>query len=105
MTVTKANSRNFLSQHYGLEFIEHIKIDIPLKESAPRVPSPYGDNIFYYAQVDEIRRLAKGKKWKWNELRPDAIVGFLYGIQRGTFKGCLNANAIARLDLCRKTTP
>lgn len=61
-------------QHYGLEFIEHIKLELPLKESAPRAPPPYGDKIFYYAQVDEIRRLAKGKKWGWNELRPDAIV-------------------------------
>ncbi|KIW89609.1 uncharacterized protein Z519_09765 [Cladophialophora bantiana CBS 173.52] len=62
------------SQHYGLKFIEHIKIEIPLKESAPRVPSPWGDKIFYYVQVDEIKRLARGKKWEWCELRPDAIV-------------------------------
>ncbi|OAP65619.1 hypothetical protein AYL99_01591 [Fonsecaea erecta] len=64
-------------KHYGLEWIEHIKIEIPLKESAPRVPSPWGDKIFYYAQVDEIKRLAKGKKWGWCELRPDAIIGFV----------------------------
>lgn len=47
---------------------------VPLKESAPRVPSPYGDHIFYYSQIDTLARLSKGKNWKFADIRPDAIV-------------------------------
>ncbi|EXJ73873.1 uncharacterized protein A1O5_03635 [Cladophialophora psammophila CBS 110553] len=42
-------------------------------------PSPWGDKIFYYTQVDENKRLARDKKWGWCELRPDAVIciGFM----------------------------
>lgn len=43
----------------------------------PRVPSPYGDEIFYYAQADMVKETAKGKSWKWCEVRPDVIIGTL----------------------------
>ena len=49
----------------------------PLKESAPRVPAPYGDAILYYPQIDTLAALSEGKKWKFADIRPDAIVGFV----------------------------
>ncbi|KAI3395262.1 hypothetical protein diail_1615 [Diaporthe ilicicola] len=47
---------------YGLLFSEHINLKPPFHESQPRVPSPWGDEIFYYSQV-----------------RPDTIIGFVPG--------------------------
>ena len=47
---------------------------LPLKENAPRVQAPYGDHIFYYPQVDTLSKLSEGKKWKFADIRPDAIV-------------------------------
>ncbi|KAK1718923.1 hypothetical protein BDP67DRAFT_393633 [Colletotrichum lupini] len=67
---------------YGVAVFQHqdkIEIHPPLKESQPRIPSPYGDEIFYYGQVDAIEELQKGKSWRWCEVRPDAIVGFVSG--------------------------
>ncbi|KAL0782129.1 hypothetical protein CaCOL14_000035 [Colletotrichum acutatum] len=67
---------------YGVAVFQHqdeIEIHPPLKESQPRIPSPYGDEIFYYGQVDAIKELQKGKSWRWCEVRPDAIVGFVPG--------------------------
>lgn len=66
------------SQNYGVAVFGHQdKIDVnpPLKESQPRIPSPYGDEIFYYGQVDVVKEAQKGKSWNWCEVRPDAIVG------------------------------
>ncbi|KAL4767076.1 hypothetical protein BDW60DRAFT_220823 [Aspergillus nidulans var. acristatus] len=63
---------------YGVavfRFQEHIDINPPLREDNPRIPSPWGDEIFYYAQVDLIKEANKGKSWKWCEVRPDQIVG------------------------------
>ncbi|KAE9371307.1 hypothetical protein N431DRAFT_545584 [Stipitochalara longipes BDJ] len=47
------------------------------KESAPRVPAPYAEHIFYYPQVDTLAKLSEGKSWKFADIRPDAIVGFV----------------------------
>ncbi|TVY82657.1 Short chain dehydrogenase sirQ [Lachnellula suecica] len=62
---------------YGFEYGNKVERVTPLKENAPRIPSPYGDNIFYYPQVDKLAELAKGKAWKFADVRPDAIVGFV----------------------------
>ncbi|KAJ5196062.1 hypothetical protein N7449_006541 [Penicillium cf. viridicatum] len=64
--------------NYGVavfRFQEHIEINPPLREDNPRIPSPWGDEIFYYAQVDLIKEANKGKSWKWCKVRPDQIVG------------------------------
>lgn len=58
--------------------MDKIQINPPLKEDTPRIPSPYGDEIFYYDQVDLIKEAAKGKSWKWCEVRPDQIIGMLH---------------------------
>ena len=63
---------------YGVEFVDKgIDYNPPLKETMPRIPEPYASNIFYYAQYDTMKRLSEGKKWKYCEIRPDAIVGFV----------------------------
>jgi hypothetical protein len=49
----------------------------PLRESASRVQPPHGDHIFYYQQIDALERLNIGKKWRFADIRPDAIVGFV----------------------------
>ena len=41
--------------------MDKIEINPPLKEDSPRIPSPYGDEIFYYGQVDLVKQAAKGK--------------------------------------------
>ena len=48
-----------------------------MNESQPRIPEPYANKIFYYHQTDALEALAKDKKWKWTEIRPDVIVGFV----------------------------
>ncbi|KAL7919088.1 hypothetical protein ACQKWADRAFT_330032 [Trichoderma austrokoningii] len=62
---------------YGLEFGDEIKRELPLKENAPRVPPPYGDHIFYYPQIDTLAKLSAGKNWKFADIRPDAVIGFV----------------------------
>ncbi|KAL3443741.1 hypothetical protein BJX65DRAFT_320432 [Aspergillus insuetus] len=55
------------TNNYGVavfRFQEHIEITPPLREDNPRIPSPWGDEIFYYAQVDLLRKANKGKTWK-----------------------------------------
>lgn len=66
-------------------FQDKFEINPPLKESQPRIPSPWGDEIFYYGQVDVLREAQKGKSWNWCEVRPDAIVGFVPGMTGMTF--------------------
>ncbi|CZR63447.1 uncharacterized protein PAC_13344 [Phialocephala subalpina] len=70
------NSGRF-QQWYGFEFGTNVYRETPLKENAPRVPSPYGDHPFFYPQIDTLTRLAEGKSWKFADIRPNAIVGFV----------------------------
>ncbi|RDW77831.1 hypothetical protein BP6252_05884 [Coleophoma cylindrospora] len=62
---------------YGFEFGDKVQRLVPVKESHPRIPAPYGDHIFYYPQIDALASLAEGKPWKFADIRPDAIVGFV----------------------------
>ncbi|KAJ5882644.1 uncharacterized protein N7529_001316 [Penicillium soppii] len=51
-------------ENYGVavfQYKDQIEINPQLEEDSPRIPSPYGDEIFYYAQVDLIKNAAKGK--------------------------------------------
>ncbi|CAG7936157.1 unnamed protein product [Penicillium olsonii] len=64
---------------YGLEFPNDVKIQPPLHENMPRLPSPWKENIFYYDQYDLLQRLSEGQKWTFSEIRPDGIVGFAPG--------------------------
>lgn len=68
---------------YGLEFAaelpESVRPKTPFREDTPRLPSPWGDNIFYYAQYDKLIELRKKSNgtWRFAEVRPDAVVGFV----------------------------
>ena len=64
-------------KYYGVEFPEHLTFTVPFKESMPRIPEPYASDVFYYAQIDVMREMCKGKKWQWADIRPDAIIGFV----------------------------
>jgi hypothetical protein len=66
-----------MQQWYGFEFGTKVHRSIPVKESDPRIPAPYGDHIFYYPQIDALAELSEGKSWKFDDIRPDAIVGFV----------------------------
>ncbi|KAF8249118.1 hypothetical protein K440DRAFT_654265 [Wilcoxina mikolae CBS 423.85] len=65
------------SKWYGSEFSAHIPISTPLVESAPRIPQPWSDNIFYYSQSDLLSTLSSGKRWRTLDIRPDVIIGFV----------------------------
>jgi nucleoside-diphosphate-sugar epimerase len=64
---------------YGVEYLQTGKIpwNPPLKENMPRAPEPYASAIFYYAQIDKIASLSEGKAWRWSDIRPDAVIGFV----------------------------
>ncbi|EFQ34347.1 hypothetical protein CGRA01v4_13791 [Colletotrichum graminicola] len=64
------------SKGYGVTHPKEIKIQPPLKENLARIPAPWADGVFYYAQYDALDRLSRGKRWTFSEVRPDAIVGF-----------------------------
>lgn len=64
---------------YGLEFPNQVKIQPPLHEQMPRIPEPWRNNIFYYAQYDLLMELSKSANWTFSEIRPDGIVGFAPG--------------------------
>jgi len=62
---------------YGVEFRDHVPYNPPLREDMPRIPDPYAQNVFYYPQVDIMKRASANKPWTFCEIRPDAIVGFV----------------------------
>ncbi|KAK1492282.1 hypothetical protein CCUS01_14064 [Colletotrichum cuscutae] len=61
---------------YGLMYPDKVTLRTPLREDAPRIPRPWADEVFYYAQHDLLRDLSRGKNWTFSEIRPDVIVGF-----------------------------
>ncbi|KAL7815851.1 hypothetical protein V8C26DRAFT_107628 [Trichoderma gracile] len=52
---------------------------VPAKETDPRIPQPYQDQVFYYAQYDALQRLSADKNWRFAEIRPDLVIGFVPG--------------------------
>ncbi|KAK1146139.1 hypothetical protein N8T08_003228 [Aspergillus melleus] len=65
--------------------MDKISINPPLEEDAPGVPFPYGDEIFYYDQVDIVRAVSKDKSWGFTEVRPDQILGFVPNVSGMTY--------------------
>ncbi|KXH28548.1 hypothetical protein CNYM01_13465 [Colletotrichum nymphaeae SA-01] len=61
---------------YGLMYPDNVTLRTPLREDSPRIPRPWADEVFYYAQHDLLRDLSRGKDWTFSEIRPDVIVGF-----------------------------
>ncbi|EME77270.1 uncharacterized protein MYCFIDRAFT_42194 [Pseudocercospora fijiensis CIRAD86] len=65
---------------YGCHLLENHPTDYihtPLREDMPRLRPPYGDMLFYHAQLDWIAEYARDKKWNWIDTRPDIIIGFV----------------------------
>ncbi|KAL3461854.1 hypothetical protein BJX64DRAFT_277636 [Aspergillus heterothallicus] len=76
------------TNNYGVavfRYMDKIEINPPLREDQPRIPSPWGDEIFYYPQVDLIKEAAKGKNWRWCEVRPDQIIGHVPAVTSMTY--------------------
>jgi nucleoside-diphosphate-sugar epimerase len=61
---------------YGVEFADKLTLKAPFKESHPRIPEPYANDIFYYSQQDLLAERSKDKSWTWSEAIPDGIIGF-----------------------------
>lgn len=66
-------------QAYGVHLIDRFpwKDSLPLRESLPRIPEPFASQIFYYNQLDQLRSLSAGKPWKFCNVIPDVVVGFV----------------------------
>ncbi|KAF2639180.1 hypothetical protein P280DRAFT_470574 [Massarina eburnea CBS 473.64] len=64
---------------YGCQMLDQFpfKNDLPLRETLPPIPEPYLSQLFYYNQIDCLKRISKGKNWNWCEVRPDNIIGFV----------------------------
>jgi len=61
---------------YGVHLREK-PFEPPYTEDLGRIPKKYADELFYYALVDAISEMQKGKTWSWCEVRPDIIIGFV----------------------------
>lgn len=68
-----------LLQTYGFHLLGQFPFgdQLPLKESLPRIPEPHASELFYYWQVDRLKKISQGKKWTYCEIRPDMVVGFV----------------------------
>ncbi|CAN9431818.1 unnamed protein product [Alternaria alternata] len=64
---------------YGCQMLDKFPFAdaLPLKETLPPIPEPYLSQLFYYNQIDCLKRISKGKNWSWCEVRPDNIIGFV----------------------------
>ncbi|KFY76853.1 hypothetical protein V499_03631 [Pseudogymnoascus sp. VKM F-103] len=65
---------------YGCHLLENHPTDyihVPLRESHPRLKSPYYETLFYHPQLEWITSYSKDKSWNWCDTRPDIIIGFV----------------------------
>ncbi|CAG8978764.1 hypothetical protein HYALB_00012496, partial [Hymenoscyphus albidus] len=62
---------------YGVHLLRSFPFIPPLSESLLRIPEPHASQMFYYAQVDYLSQSCRGKRWKYCEIIPDMIVGFV----------------------------
>ncbi|KAL7920642.1 hypothetical protein ACQKWADRAFT_298062 [Trichoderma austrokoningii] len=65
---------------YGFVHVHQLGFPkVPAKESDPAIPQPYEDQVFYYAQHNSLQKLSAGKNWRFAEIRPDLVIGFVPG--------------------------
>ena len=58
-------------KHYNV----HLRpVPSPAREAEERSESPIGN--FYYQQEDHLIKRQKGQAWRWNVIRPEAIIGY-----------------------------
>jgi hypothetical protein len=64
---------------YGVHLLDKFPFgdSLPLHEDLPPIPEPYVSQMFYYAQIDMLKKLSAGKTWSWCEVIPDNIIGFV----------------------------
>jgi hypothetical protein len=64
---------------YGVHLLDKFPFadSLPLHEDLPPIPEPYVSEMFYYAQIDMLKKLSAGENWDWCELIPDNIIGFV----------------------------
>ncbi|KAF2446752.1 hypothetical protein P171DRAFT_462154 [Karstenula rhodostoma CBS 690.94] len=64
---------------YGCQMLDKFPFanDLPLRETLPPIPEPALSELFYYNQIDCLKRISKDKPWNWCEVRPDNIIGFV----------------------------
>lgn len=77
-----ASCADIWAKHYGVLFAESLGDKfgpLPLKESLPRLPPPLDESLLFYAQVDEMTELSRGKEWSWCDVRPDMVVSLIDG--------------------------
>lgn len=66
---------NITLQTGGKYYQVHLQpVPSPAREEEPRRHHPALDN-FYFPQEDKLAAAQQGKKWSWNVIRPEAIVG------------------------------
>ncbi|EFW19453.1 conserved hypothetical protein [Coccidioides posadasii str. Silveira] len=62
---------------YGLCFPVDFKHPLPLSESLPQLPPPFGD-VFAFSRLSRfMEEFSADKAWKWCEGRPGDIIGFV----------------------------
>lgn len=67
--------KNVTLQTGGKYYQVHLMpVPSPAREDEPRRHHPALDN-FYFPQEDKLAASQKGKKWSWNVIRPEAIIG------------------------------
>ncbi|KAL4769821.1 hypothetical protein BDW60DRAFT_209702 [Aspergillus nidulans var. acristatus] len=64
---------------YGVHLLDKFPFadKLPLTESLPAIPEPFKSKLFYYPQVELLKRLSAGQAWKWCDVIPDIVVGFV----------------------------
>jgi nucleoside-diphosphate-sugar epimerase len=67
--------QNCTLQTGGKHYNVHLgPVPSPAREAEPRRESPIGN--FYFQQEDHLISRQKGQAWKWNVIRPEAIIGY-----------------------------
>lgn len=66
--------QNVTLQTGGKYYQVHLMpVSFPCREDQPRIHGPIEN--FYFPQEDRLASAQKGKKWTWNVIRPEAIIG------------------------------
>ncbi|KAI0028560.1 hypothetical protein K488DRAFT_58296 [Vararia minispora EC-137] len=64
-------------QYYGAHLVGTASLSpVPWKEDTPRLQEPFASTVFYYRQIDILAGHAKSATWKWNDVRPDPVIGY-----------------------------
>ncbi|KAF4550054.1 Hypothetical protein D9617_19g103600 [Elsinoe fawcettii] len=68
------------TKRYGINLIHDFPFfphQPPLTETDPLIPEPFASKLFYYAQLDVLRKLSDGRNWSFATVMPDVITGYV----------------------------